>query len=100
VTAFAPVSDVRDTLTPYMRSDAGPTVLMLIDLGAGRMRLGGSAFAQAYGQMGSEAPDLDEPQRLKAFFEAIQELNTRKKLLAYHDRSDGGLFDALCELMI
>jgi phosphoribosylformylglycinamidine synthase len=99
VSAFAPVSDVRRTLTPYIRSDVGETVLMLIDVAAGQMRLGGSALAQVYGEIGSETPDVDDPQRLKAFFDLIQRLNRDGKLLAYHDRSDGGLFVTLCEMM-
>jgi phosphoribosylformylglycinamidine synthase len=99
VSAFAPVVDVRRTLTPYMRTDAGDTVLMLIDLGAGRTRLGGSALAQVYSQTGSEAPDVDDAAALKRFFAVIQQLNREGRLLAYHDRSDGGLFVTLCEMM-
>jgi phosphoribosylformylglycinamidine synthase len=99
VSAFAPVTDVRRTLTPQLGALHEPTALVLIDLGRGRNRLGGSALAQVYGQLGDAAPDLDEPARLKAFFETVQELSAAGQLLAYHDRSDGGLFVTLCEMM-
>jgi phosphoribosylformylglycinamidine synthase len=98
VSAFAPVADVRRTLTPQLRLDAGETVLLLVDLGAGRNRLGGSALAQVYGRTGMEPPDLDDPARLAAFFAAIQALNAAGHLLAYHDRSDGGLFATVVEM--
>jgi phosphoribosylformylglycinamidine synthase len=97
VTAFAACADVRKTLTPQLRSDAGETDLVLIDLGQGRHRLGGSALAQAYNAIGEHAPDIDAA-LLKSFFAAIQELNAAGLLLAYHDRSDGGLFAAACEM--
>jgi phosphoribosylformylglycinamidine synthase len=99
VSAFAPCVDVRRTLTPQLRALEQDTVLLLIDLGHGRNRLGGSALAQVYGQLGDEAPDLDEPEKLKAFFTTVQALNAAGLLLAYHDRSDGGLFVSLCEMM-
>ncbi|MGI8739809.1 MAG: phosphoribosylformylglycinamidine synthase [Gammaproteobacteria bacterium] len=98
VSAFAPVSDVRRTLTPQLRTDCGETELLLIDLGQGRNRLGGSALAQVFGQVGDSAPDVDDPEKLKSFFDAIQTLNRENLLLAYHDRSDGGLFVTLCEM--
>ncbi|MCK9530021.1 MAG: phosphoribosylformylglycinamidine synthase, partial [Gammaproteobacteria bacterium] len=98
VTAFAPVTDVRRTLTPQLRNEEGDTDLILIDLGRGRQRLGGSCLAQVYKQTGHQAPDLETPEHLKAFFDAIQTLNDRKLLLAYHDRSDGGLFVTLAEM--
>ncbi|TQK11476.1 phosphoribosylformylglycinamidine synthase [Herbaspirillum sp. SJZ107] len=98
VSAFAPVGDVRKTLTPQLRTDLGDTSLILIDLGRGKNRLGASALAQVTGQLGNETPDLDNPADLKAFFAAVQQLNADGKLLAYHDRSDGGLFAALCEM--
>jgi phosphoribosylformylglycinamidine synthase len=98
ISAFAPVVDVRRTLTPELRLDCGSTRLVLIDLGQGRNRLGGSALAQVYGQMGNESPDLDDPAMFKSFFAAIQSLNEEGRLLAYHDRSDGGLFATLCEM--
>ena len=98
VSAFAPVQDVRRTLTPELRTDLPDTQLLLIDLGAGKNRLGGSCLAQVYGKSGGVAPDLDDPKRLKSLFDAVQELSADDKLLAYHDRSDGGLFAALAEM--
>ena len=97
ITAFAPVLDVRDTLTPQLRSDIDDD-LILIDLGKGANRLAGSALAQVYKQVGHHPADLDDPQALKAFFAVIQALNADGLLLAYHDRSDGGLFATLCEM--
>jgi len=98
VSAFAPVTDVRKTLTPELQLDQGETDLMLIDLGEGRNRLGGSALAQVYGVTGKSAADVNSAALLKAFFEAIQALNQDGLLLAYHDRSDGGLFTTLLEM--
>ncbi|MGH8460453.1 MAG: phosphoribosylformylglycinamidine synthase, partial [Stenotrophobium sp.] len=98
ISAFAPVADVRKSLTPQLRTDAGDTRLVLIDLGNGKNRLGGSALAQVYGQVGDVAPDLDQPQQLKAAFDAVQALNAEGRVLAYHDRSDGGLYAVLCEM--
>lgn len=98
ISAFARVTDARRTLTPQLRTDQGQTDLILIDLGAGRNRLGGSALAQVYSQLGRDAPDLDDPVRLKALFAAVQALNAAGKILAYHDRSDGGLFATVCEM--
>ncbi|MBK4734569.1 phosphoribosylformylglycinamidine synthase [Noviherbaspirillum pedocola] len=98
VSAFARVHDVRLALTPQLRTDLGDTALILIDLGRGRNRMGGSALAQVMQQIGNDAPDVDTPEDLKAFFAAIQRLNTEKRLLAYHDRSDGGLFVTLAEM--
>ena len=98
ITAFAPVSDVRKTLTPELRSDLGDTDLILIDLGKGRNRLGGSCLAQVYKQVGHHAPDLDDAQAFRAFFSVIQDLNQEGKLVAYHDRSDGGLFTTAAEM--
>jgi len=98
VSAFAPVTDARRTLTPELRMEAGETELVLVDLGGGRNRLGGSALAQVYGELGERAPDCDDPAKLAAFFEAVQKLNAAGRILAYHDRSDGGLFATLCEM--
>ncbi|MBI3771124.1 MAG: phosphoribosylformylglycinamidine synthase [Gammaproteobacteria bacterium] len=98
ISAFAPVVDIRKTLTPQLRLDQGESELILIDLGKGQQRLGGSCLAQVYKQVGHYAPDLDDPQALKSFFDTIQALNERGLLLAYHDRSDGGLFVAVCEM--
>ncbi|MES2919592.1 MAG: phosphoribosylformylglycinamidine synthase [Pseudomonadota bacterium] len=98
ITAFAPVTDIRQTLTPQLRTDAGDTVLVLVDLGLGQNRLGASALAQVYNAIGDVAPDLDDPLLLRDFFNGVQRLNADGKLLAYHDRSDGGLFAAVCEM--
>jgi phosphoribosylformylglycinamidine synthase len=98
VSAFAPVGDVRGTLTPQLRTDSGATALLLIDLRERRFRLGGSALAQVYGRLGSEAPDVDRPSGLVEFFRCIQQLNSTGRILAYHDRSDGGLFTTVCEM--
>ena len=97
VSAFAPCADVRNTLTPQLVPDLD-TVVLLIDLGLGKDRLGGSVLAQVYGEVGYYAPDVDEPARLTRFFELIQRFSAEGRLLAYHDRSDGGLFAALCEM--
>ncbi len=98
ISAFAPVSDVRGTLIPQLRSDLGDTDLILIDLGKGQNRLGASALAQVYKQLGHHGPDLNDPKALKRFFALIQEMNQAGQLLAYHDRSDGGLFATVCEM--
>jgi phosphoribosylformylglycinamidine synthase len=98
VSAFATTPDATRHLTPQLRTDAGDTDLVLIDLGLGRNRLGGSSFAQAYKQVGDRCPDAPRPAALTAFFDAVQALNGDGKLLAYHDRSDGGLFAALVEM--
>ena len=98
ISAFAPVTDVRKTLTPQLRTDRGETDLLLIDLSKGRNRLGGSALAQVYKQVGNEAPDVDDARVLKLFFAVIQALNELGFLIAYHDRSDGGLFATICEM--
>jgi phosphoribosylformylglycinamidine synthase len=98
ISAFAPVGDVRKTLTPALRTDLGETSLWLIDLAAGRNRLGASALAQVYGELGDEPADLDDPERLKSFARALMDLKSANLVLAYHDRSDGGLFAALTEM--
>ncbi|HUN70185.1 MAG TPA: phosphoribosylformylglycinamidine synthase [Burkholderiales bacterium] len=98
VSAFAMVADARATLTPRLRTDAGDTELLLVDLGGGRNRLGGSILAQVYLRFGNVCPDLDSPLQLKNFFSAIQNLNAAKLILAYHDRSDGGLFATAAEM--
>ncbi len=96
ISAFSTVTDVRKTVTPDLKS--GDSSLILVDLGLGRNRLAGSAFAQVYNQVGNECPDLDDPEMMVAFFGAIQELIEEGKLLAYHDRSDGGLLVTLAEM--
>lgn len=98
ISAFAAVQDVRATLTPQVRTDKGDSQLLLIDLGQGKNRLGGSCLAQVYQQLGDSCPDLDDPQLVKGFFSATQSLIEQRKLLAYHDRSDGGLFTTLVEM--
>ncbi len=97
VSAFAPCLDARATLTPELSADLD-TALLLIDLGGGKNRLGGSALAQVYKQVGDVAPDVDSATSLKAYFGLIQKLNSEGLLLAYHDRSDGGVFVTLCEM--
>ena len=99
VSAFAPVLDVRQTLTPQLRMDCGDTVLLLIDLAHGQTRMGGSALAQAWGVTGSVAPDLESPSSIVKFIQQKQILTDKSQLLAYHDRSDGGLFATVCEMM-
>jgi phosphoribosylformylglycinamidine synthase len=98
VSAFARVPDARRVLTPQLQLDRGPTALLLVDLGDGKNRLGGSTLAQVFGQMGNVAPDLDDALRLRSFFTLVQTLHAADKLLAYHDRSDGGLFAGLVEM--
>lgn len=98
VSAFAATPDARAALTPRLRTDAGETELVLVDLGEGRNRLGGSILAQVYSQMGDSAPDIDKPALLKNFFNAVQKLSEASLVLAYHDRSDGGLLAAACEM--
>ena len=98
ISAFARVRDVRRSLTPQLRTDRGDTDLLLVDLGKGRNRLGGSALAQVYRQVGRIAADLDDPGALREFFSTLQTLNREGRLLAYHDRSDGGLWVTLCEM--
>ncbi|MEN9725993.1 MAG: hypothetical protein RL434_359, partial [Pseudomonadota bacterium] len=97
VSAFAPVADVRATLTPMLAA-ADDTLLLLIDLGRGRQRLGGSVCAQVCDSLGHEAPDLEHPQDLAAAFAAMQLLNESGYLLAAHDRADGGLVVTLMEM--
>ena len=97
ISAFAPVEDVRKTVTPELKN-VEDSVLLFIDLGNGKARMGGSAFGQVYNNMTGDAPDLDDTGRLKAFYNVIQQLVAEDKLLAYHDRSDGGLFATLVEM--
>lgn len=104
VTAFAPVTNVGATWTPQLRTDEGvlgePTVLVFFDLANGKERLGGSAAAQVFKQIGDEAPDVENPAILKSFFTGCQEVRAKNPdlVLAYHDRSDGGLFTTLAEM--
>ena len=98
ITAFGVVQDIRKTVTPELRTDQGDTRILAIDLSKGKNRLGASCLAQVYKQLGTETPDVDSPEILKGFFNAIQGLVRDKKLLAYHDRSDGGLFTTITEM--
>lgn len=96
VTAFATLDDVRPTLTPQLQP--GDTTLILVDLGRGRMRMGGSMLAQTLDTFGGPVPDLDDPALLTSLVQAVNRLRADGKLLAYHDRSDGGLWAAVCEM--
>lgn len=96
ITAFSPVTDIKRTLTPELKRV--DSELVLIDLGNGKNRMGGSALAQVYNQVGNVAPDI-EPLQLKKFFDVIQNLHNDGKILAYHDRSDGGLLATVTEMM-
>ena len=97
ISAFAPVEDVRKTVTPELKN-VEDSVLLLVDLGNGKARMGGSAFGQVYNNMSGDAPDLDDTGHLKDFYGVIQQLVAEDKLLAYHDRGDGGLFATLVEM--
>ena len=96
VTAFAPVTDARGTLTPLLKAE--DTVLALIELAGGQARLGGSVLAQCYGQLGDEVPDIDNPRAFKALLEFLLEASAAGRFSAYHDRSDGGLIVTLLEM--
>jgi phosphoribosylformylglycinamidine synthase len=98
ISAFAPVHDATKTLTPQLRTDKGPTDLIFVDLGNGKNRLGGSILAQVYNQMGDVPPDIESAEQLKSFFNAMQISLANDEILAYHDRSDGGLFATLAEM--
>lgn len=98
ITAFSPVLDVRKTLTPQLQAGNVDTTLLYVDLGLGQYRVGGSVLAQVYGQTGDNCPDLDHPKLFKGFFEAMQACLEADELLAYHDRSDGGLLTTLLEM--
>ncbi len=97
ITAFSPVVDVRLTVTPQLKLDKDAK-LLLIDLGRGENRMGGSALAQVYGQLGDTVPDIHAPDDVKALFTLVQELLASQTLMAYHDRSDGGLLTTLVEM--
>ncbi len=98
ISAFAPVQDVRRAVTPQLELNAGETRLIYLDLGCGRNRLGGSILAQTFGRLGAQVPDVENPDLLAGFFQAIQALLSDKLLLAYHDRADGGLITTLLEM--
>ena len=98
ISAFAPVGDVRKTVTPQLQSGTEHSCLLLVDLGEGRNRLGASALSQVYGQLGQQGPDLDNAELFRTAFETLQSMLEQDLLLAYHDRSDGGLVVTLCEM--
>jgi phosphoribosylformylglycinamidine synthase len=98
ISSFARVEDIRLTKTPQLRTDLGDTSLLYIDLGLGKNRLGASCLAQVYKQLGKETPDVENATQLKGFFDAIQFLNKKNFLIAYHDKSDGGLFTTVAEM--
>ncbi len=98
ISAFAPVVDIRKTLTPQLQLGQGETELLLIDLGNGKNRMGASALAQAFNRLGDEAPDLDDVPQFQSFAQAVRVLKDKNLILAYHDRSDGGLFATVCEM--
>lgn len=98
ITAFARVEDIRKTVTPQLRTDLGETSLILIDLGNGQNRLGATALAQVYKQLGDKPADVDNAAQLKGFFDAVQTLVRNEKLVAYHDKGDGGLLVTLAEM--
>ncbi|ENM5926062.1 phosphoribosylformylglycinamidine synthase [Vibrio mimicus] len=98
ITAFARVEDIRKTVTPQLRTDLGETSLILIDLGNGQNRLGATALAQVYKQLGDKPADVDNALQLKGFFDAVQTLVRNDKLVAYHDKGDGGLLVTLAEM--
>ncbi len=98
ISAFSPVSDVRKSVTPVLNKNLDFSELLLIDLGKGKNRLGGSIFAQTYNQLGNRTPDIDDAAELKGFFNAIQSCLQKNLIAAYHDRSDGGVFVTLAEM--
>ncbi len=98
VTAFATLADVRGTLTPQLDATLADTTLVLIDLGKGAKRMGASMLAQVLNQAGGEVPDLHQPQDLISLVNAVNQLRAQGRILAYHDRSDGGLFATVCEM--
>ena len=102
ISAFAPVASIHKTWTPALRSsqdDRNESVLLFVDLSEGKKALGGSALAQVFGQVGDDSPDVRNIQRLKDYYDALQQLQEAGIVLAYHDRSDGGLFTTLVEMM-
>ncbi|MFL9803011.1 phosphoribosylformylglycinamidine synthase [Vibrio cyclitrophicus] len=98
ITAFARVEDVRKTITPQLRTDKGNTRLVLIDLGNGKNRMGATALAQVYKQLGDKPADVDNAAQLKGFYEGVQALVANDQVVAYHDKGDGGLFVTLAEM--
>ncbi|WP_137748083.1 phosphoribosylformylglycinamidine synthase [Acidovorax sp. NB1] len=98
VSAFASLSDVRGTLTPQLDATEADTTLVLIDLGKGQNRMGGSILGQTLDQSGDVVPDVDDPKDLVNLVNAVNALRAKGQILAYHDRSDGGLLAAAAEM--
>ncbi|WP_444900101.1 phosphoribosylformylglycinamidine synthase [Microbulbifer sp. VAAC004] len=98
ISAFTPVTDVRKTVTPQLHTNKGESELLLVDLGAGKNRLGASCLAQVYNELGDKPADLDDAKKLKGFFEVVQQALNEDLIMAYHDRADGGLFTTLAEM--
>ena len=98
ISAFAPVQDVRLAVTPQLETENSDTKLMLIDLGSQKERMGGSIYMQTHSEIGDLSPDLDDPKMLVTFFEEIQKYHKEQAILAYHDRSDGGVITTLAEM--
>ncbi|WP_444889663.1 phosphoribosylformylglycinamidine synthase [Microbulbifer sp. DLAB2-AA] len=98
ISAFTPVTDVRKTVTPQLRTNKGESELLLVDLGAGKNRLGASCLAQVYNELGDKPADLDDAKKLRSFFEVVQQALNEDLIMAYHDRADGGLFTTLAEM--
>ena len=98
ITGFAAIDDVRGTLTPQLNAEVDDSSLVLIDLGRGKMRMGGSIIGQVVNQAGNETPDLDDPKDLIALVDAVNQLRAQGKILAYHDKGDGGLLATVAEM--
>ncbi len=98
ITGFAAIDDVRTTLTPQLNAEVEDSTLVLIDLGRGKMRMGGSIIGQVLNQSGNEVPDLDEPKDLIAMVDAVNALRAKGLILAYHDKGDGGLLATAAEM--
>ena len=101
ISAFTVVEDVRKTWTPQLRrvEEVGETILMFVDLAEGRKALGGSALAQSFGAVGNEVPDMQNFDLMRDYFDALSQLHESGVVLAYHDRSDGGLITTVAEMM-
>ena len=97
ISAFSPIDDVNNVITPQLK-DKSESILLLIDLGQGQNRMGGSCLSQIYNRSLGETPDIENPEVLKKFFNAITKLKSRMLIQAYHDRSDGGLFACVSEM--
>ena len=97
ISAFAPINDVNNVITPQLK-EKNESILLLIDLGQGQNRMGGSCLSQIYNLRLGGTPDIEDPELLKRFFNAVTALKSRKLIQAYHDRSDGGLFACVSEM--